>query len=277
MRASASRNGLVDVRKTERLLFTSLSPRVPLTQRRTRHRRARAVFCGGAQARTGTGKTLAFLIPTLERLLAAPPTRRQANGGVRALVLSPTRELAGQVCNDVSHTERVASLTTRVTDSALLDRLAGQIGDAAAALLVGSRDASCGVVFGGTNIKKDQRLIVERGVDLLVATPGRLLDLIENTPGVAERLQAVDVLVLDEGDRLLDEGFRREIEKIIERLPTQRSRQSLCFSATLPVSLGMEWNGMEWNRRSASPRRCLLASPPCSARRSTMNYKWFTG
>ena len=156
-----------------------------------------------AKARTGTGKTLAFLIPTLEKILAAPPPARA--GGVRALVLSPTRELAGQ------------------------------IHDAATALLAGER-ASCGVVFGGTNIRRDERLL-EAGVDLLVATPGRLLDLVENSRGVAARLETVETLVLDEGDRLLDEGFRGDIERIVARLPAQRARQSLCFSATIPNGL----------------------------------------
>lgn len=151
-----------------------------------------------AKARTGTGKTLAFLVPTLHRL----STSERPQGQIRALVLSPTRELAAQIA------------------------------EAAASLVPGSGlKAVC--IFGGTPMKRDlNRLGGE--VDLLVATPGRLKDHMENE-GLATRLRGLQTLILDEGDRLLDQGFAREIGQIVAKLPSER--QSLCFSATMPAEL----------------------------------------
>jgi len=126
-----------------------------------------------AKARTGTGKTVAFLLPTLQRL---GTTERTGKGQIRALVLSPTRELAAQIA------EAAASLT------------AG-----------GPLRTAC--IFGGTSMSKDRRLLSGE-IDLLVATPGRLWDHIENE-GLRARLGGLQTLVLDEGDRLLDQ-VRRE-------------------------------------------------------------------
>ena len=148
-------------------------------------------------AQTGTGKTAAFLLPILQQLAAnrvAPAPR-----GTRALVLAPTRELAAQIG------ERA--------------RAYGQH--------LGLRH----VVFGGVGIRP-QIAALARGVDLLIATPGRLLDLIGQG-----RLQLGQVahLVLDEADRMLDMGFIRDVRKIVALLPKQR--QSLLFSATMPPEI----------------------------------------
>src|SRR5215470_1179951 len=128
-----------------------------------------------ACAMTGSGKTAAFLLPILERLLAAP-----ARGGVRALVLAPTRELAAQIDEQRAALGRF----TRLTGAA---------------------------VFGGVAMGP-QETALRRGVDVLVATPGRLLDHLQR--GTA-RLGVVETLVLDEADRMLDMGFLPDIRRIL--------------------------------------------------------------
>ena len=145
-----------------------------------------------AAAQTGTGKTAGFTLPILERLQKGP--RPRANQ-VRALVLTPTRELAAQVAESVS--------------------LYGKY-----------QDMRSAVVFGGVKINP-QMMQLRKGVDVLVATPGRLLDLYENN---ALKFDDLEILVLDEADRMLDMGFIRDIKKIISFLPKQR--QNLLFSAT---------------------------------------------
>ena len=152
-----------------------------------------------AKARTGTGKTVAFLVPTVERLSTSS---RSSKGQIRALVLSPTRELAAQIA------------------------------EAAEGLVKGSKLKTV-CIFGGTNMNKDRRALAGE-VDLLVATPGRLWDHMENE-NLTPRLQGLQTLILDEGDRLLDAGFAKQIGEIVVVLP--RSRQSLCFSATMPKEL----------------------------------------
>ena len=125
-----------------------------------------------AKAKTGTGKTLAFLVPTIEALLAAPRAPGAAGGAaIRALVLSPTRELAAQTAAEA------ATLTAHHA---------------------GMRSA---VIFGGTNPKGDVARLAAP-LDILVATPGRLKDHCENMPGFAARLAGVRILVLDEGTSL---------------------------------------------------------------------------
>lgn len=151
-----------------------------------------------AKARTGTGKTLAFLIPTLERLSTTDGRPKQ----IRALVLSPTRELAAQ------------------------------IEEAASALVEGS-PLRTACIYGGTSMARDRRQL-EGDIDVLVATPGRLWDHMSNE-GLASRLRGLQTLVFDEGDRLLDQGFSKQINDIVRLLPTER--QSLCFSATMPADL----------------------------------------
>jgi ATP-dependent RNA helicase RhlE len=146
-------------------------------------------------ARTGTGKTAAFALPILDELLRLEP------GGhprpIRALVLAPTRELAAQI------TQSFRSYTP-----------GGRI--------------RCEVVFGGVG-KGPQVTALRRGVDVLVATPGRLLDLM----GEGEvNLSHVEMFVLDEADRMLDMGFIPDVRRITKALP--RDRQTLLFAATLP-------------------------------------------
>ena len=164
-----------------------------------------------AKAKTGTGKTVAFLLPTLDRLAQraranqAPPNRRD----IAVLVLSPTRELASQI--------------EREADALLKFQPPGAV--------------NVEVMFGGTPLPRDlKRFADPRPIDVLVTTPGRLQDHITNAPDVGNRLaRGVRVLILDEADRLLDMGFRPAIERIVRTLPA--ARQTLLFSATLPPAL----------------------------------------
>jgi len=145
-----------------------------------------------AAAQTGTGKTAGFTLPMLERLRHGPPARA---GIVRSLVLTPTRELAAQVGESVRAYGRYLDLRSDV-------------------------------VFGGVKVNP-QISRLQRGTDVLVATPGRLMDLYQQK---ALRLDRVEILVLDEADRMLDMGFIRDIQKILALLPPKR--QNLLFSAT---------------------------------------------
>lgn len=156
-----------------------------------------------ARAKTGTGKTLGFLIPTVELITAQPPGDRRS---IQALVVSPTRELASQIHKD-------AELLLRFH--------------------TGFR-AVC--VFGGTKITRDQRLLAGGPCSVLIATPGRLIDHLA-TPGFPERLAGLRMLILDEADRLLDMGFRHAMAKILESLPPASTRQNLLFSATFPAQV----------------------------------------
>jgi ATP-dependent RNA helicase RhlE len=143
-------------------------------------------------AQTGTGKTAAFALPLITRL--------GTHGKLRALVLEPTRELAAQVETALRDYARFTNLRTAV-------------------------------VFGGTGYgRQDQSL--RQGVDILVATPGRLLDQMHRR---MVRLDQTEILVLDEADRMLDMGFLPDVRKIIERCP--RNRQTLLFSATIPPEI----------------------------------------
>jgi ATP-dependent RNA helicase RhlE len=153
-------------------------------------------ICGIAQ--TGTGKTAAFALPILHRLTEKPaaPVRK----GCRVLVLSPTRELAGQIAESFRTYGRNLKLSTAV-------------------------------VFGGVSIGKQERDL-SFGVDVLVATPGRLLDLIDRK---SLSLRDVEILVLDEADQMLDLGFIHALKRIVKMLP--KERQSLFFSATMPKTI----------------------------------------
>jgi len=146
-------------------------------------------------AQTGTGKTIAFLLPSFERLLASPSSRNP-----RMLVLAPTRELALQIA------------------------------DAGAELAAGS-GLKVAVVYGGAPLGKQAEQL-RRGVDLVVATPGRLLDHLRRGN---LRLSDVQILVLDEADRMLDMGFLPDIDAIVQRTPS--ARQTLLFSATMPSAI----------------------------------------
>jgi ATP-dependent RNA helicase RhlE len=158
-----------------------------------------------ACAQTGTGKTAAFALPILHRFNATPPTALPPLPGgrtakVRCLVLCPTRELATQIAGDF-----------RTYGKHVRFRIA--------------------VIFGGVG-QNPQVQALRAGVDVLVATPGRLLDLIGQ--GHVD-LRGVETLVLDEADRMLDMGFIHDIRKIVGRLPVQR--QTLLFSATIPTEI----------------------------------------
>jgi ATP-dependent RNA helicase RhlE len=149
-----------------------------------------------ACAQTGTGKTAGFTLPLLQRLGA-----RQVDNpprAIRALVLTPTRELAAQVADSIVTYGRHLPLRTAV-------------------------------IFGGVNIKP-QIAALRRGVDIVVATPGRLLD---HARQRTIDLSRVEILVLDEADRMLDMGFIHDIRRIMALLPDRTERQNLLFSATL--------------------------------------------
>ncbi len=149
-------------------------------------------------AQTGTGKTAAFAVPILQLLSATKTHDRKRK--IRSLIITPTRELAMQIAESFKAYGRHTGLT-------------------------------CTVVFGGVN-QNPQTTELQRGVDILVATPGRLLDLMNQ--GFIT-LRDVEFFVLDEADRMLDMGFIHDVKKIIAALP--HKRQSLFFSATMPPEI----------------------------------------
>ena len=162
-----------------------------------------AALAGGdvrGQAQTGSGKTAAFVLPILQRLLQAE--RHERTRATRALILVPTRELAAQVGEFIEKLNRFMLSPPKLA-----------------------------VVFGGVSINP-QLMALRGGADIVVATPGRLLDIIEHK---ALSLSAVGTLVLDEADRLLDLGFADEWARIQALLPTRR--QNLFFSATFPPAV----------------------------------------
>lgn len=153
-------------------------------------------------AQTGTGKTAAFALPTLQRLAvtsrpSVAPQGHTVRRSIRALVLAPTRELAAQIEDSFLTYGKFLKLRTTV-------------------------------VHGGVS-QTPQARALERGVDILVATPGRLLDLMNQR--VAD-ISKVEVLVVDEADQMFDMGFLRDLERIVSRVPLDR--QTLMFSATMP-------------------------------------------
>ena len=145
-----------------------------------------------ASAQTGTGKTAGFTLPLLQRL-----SSNSSNGkrNIRALILTPTRELAAQIYDNVLEYSKHLNLRSTV-------------------------------IFGGVN-QRPQVATLRQGVDVLIATPGRLLDLVNQK---VLFLSNVNILVLDEADRMLDMGFKRDLDKIMSIIP--RQRQNLLFSAT---------------------------------------------
>lgn len=149
------------------------------------------------QAQTGTGKTAAFLIAAYQRLLTHPAPRMD-NRQPRVFILAPTRELAVQIANDAEALGKHTGLIT-------------------------------GIAHGGTDYEKQRRHIQE-GVDLLVGTPGRIIDYFKQ--GVF-RLDQVEVAVLDEADRMFDLGFIKDIRYLLRRLPPHERRLNMLFSATL--------------------------------------------
>jgi ATP-dependent RNA helicase RhlB len=148
------------------------------------------------QAQTGTGKTAAFLLVIFQRLLKKQPS--EPGRHPRALVLAPTRELALQIHKD-------------------------------ALLLGGETGLRFGLAYGGIDYEK-QRTELEQGVDILIGTPGRIIDYFKQN---VFNLKQIDVMVLDEADRMFDLGFIKDIRYVLRRLPPRDQRQSLMFSATL--------------------------------------------
>lgn len=146
-----------------------------------------------ACAQTGTGKTAAFAIPLLQNLYLSNTNTKS----IKALILTPTRELAIQIRDDFREYGKHTKL-------------------------------KCSVIFGGVN-KRSQIEVLRKGVDILIATPGRLLDLINQKHA---KLNEVEYLVLDEADRMLDMGFVHDIRKVVSHTP--KTRITLLFSATMP-------------------------------------------
>ncbi|KAL2517077.1 putative DEAD-box ATP-dependent RNA helicase 33 [Abeliophyllum distichum] len=155
------------------------------------------------KARTGTGKSVAFLLPAIETVLKASSSKIvQRVPPVYVLIICPTRELASQIAAEAN------------------------------VLLKYHEGIGVQTLVGGTRFKVDQKHLESDPCQIIVATPGRLLDHIENKSGLSVRLMRLKMLILDEADHLLDLGFRKDMEKIVDCLP--RQRQSLLFSATIP-------------------------------------------
>jgi ATP-dependent RNA helicase RhlE len=177
---------------------------------------------GGAQ--TGTGKTAAFTLPMLQRLASTPAAKNKFGGvGIRALVLTPTRELAAQVEESIRTYGKYLELSSTV-------------------------------IFGGVGMNP-QISKLKKGVDLLVATPGRLLDLQQQ--GMLD-LGQVQILVLDEADRMLDMGFIHDVKKVLALVP--RDKQSLLFSATFSDEIRELANNLLKNPQSVqvTPRNTTV-------------------
>jgi len=153
------------------------------------------------KAQTGTGKTAAFLISTINHILKNQPSNK-VPGICRALILAPTRELALQIHKD-------ALALTKYTN------------------------LHCVVAVGGMNYEK-QKEQLSRQVDILVGTPGRLLDFVRNN---IVKLHKTEILIIDEADRMLDMGFIPDVRKIVYKLPTAGERQTLFFSATFNTKI----------------------------------------
>jgi ATP-dependent RNA helicase RhlE len=156
-------------------------------------------------AQTGTGKTAAFALPILQHLAKHAPTRGQRP--IRVLVLTPTRELASQIADAFTAYGRFTH-------------------------------ARMAVIFGGVG-QRPQELALREGVDVLVACPGRLLDLMNQ--GFVD-LRALEVFVLDEADRMLDMGFLPDVRRVVAKLPAKR--QTLFFSATMPPDIQQLADGL---------------------------------
>lgn len=150
------------------------------------------------QAQTGTGKTAAFLIAAFAHLLRNPAATERSPRPLRAIILAPTRELALQIHNDA---EKIGAHT----------------------------DLKLGLAYGGTGYES-QRRTLDDGVDILIGTPGRIIDYFKQ--GVF-KLNDIQVMVLDEADRMFDLGFIKDIRYLLRRMPKPELRQSLLFSATL--------------------------------------------
>src|SRR5579883_1750813 len=150
------------------------------------------------QAQTGTGKTAAFLIALFDRLLREPRSAQRPSNSPRALVIAPTRELAVQIHSDA---EKIGKHT----------------------------GLKLAIVFGGVDYEK-QRRSLEEGTDVLIGTPGRIIDYFKQR---VFDLKHIQVAVLDEADRMFDLGFIKDIRFLLRRLPPPTQRLNMMFSATL--------------------------------------------
>ena len=162
------------------------------------------------KAQTGSGKTAAFLVAILTRYLRTPENRAKSGGCPRALVIAPTRELVIQICKDAD----------------------------AIGMYSGLRSLA---VYGGMDYDRQRNEVLSSPVDLLVATPGRLLDFVKTR---VINLSAVDTLVIDEADRMLDMGFIPDVRRIMSYLPPKDKRTTMLYSATLNdavMRLAMNW------------------------------------
>jgi len=162
------------------------------------------------KAQTGSGKTAAFLVAILTRYLRTPDLRAKAGGTPRALVIAPTRELVIQICKDAAAIGKYCSLRSLA-------------------------------IYGGMDLERQREELLDAPVDLLVATPGRLLDFCKR--GVIN-LGNVDTLVIDEADRMLDMGFIPDVRDIVRRLPPKGKRATMLYSATLTdrvMELASSW------------------------------------
>jgi len=162
------------------------------------------------KAQTGSGKTAAFLVAILTRYLRSPENRAKEGGNPRALVIAPTRELVIQICKDADAIGRYSGLRSLA-------------------------------VYGGMDYDRQRREVLSQPVDLLVATPGRLLDFVKSR---VINLSNVDTLVIDEADRMLDMGFIPDVRRIMSYLPPKNKRTTMLYSATLNdtvMRLAMNW------------------------------------
>ncbi|NHN29607.1 DEAD/DEAH box helicase [Paenibacillus agricola] len=150
-------------------------------------------------AQTGTGKTAAFAVPIIQ-LLSESPSKPTAHRRIRSLILTPTRELALQIADNIHAYSQFT-------------------------------DIRCSAIVGGVSQKAQERSL-QQGADIVIATPGRLLDLMNQK---YVDLQYIKILVLDEADRMLDMGFIHDVKKIIAKMPVKR--QTLFFSATMPPEI----------------------------------------
>lgn len=180
-------------------------------------------------AQTGTGKTAAFALPTLQRL--STKAQLGARRKIRALVLAPTRELAGQIGESFGDYGRHTGLR-------------------------------CAVVYGGVGQHPQVRAL-RAGIDILIATPGRLLDLMQQ--GHVD-LGCVEVLILDEADRMLDMGFIHDLRRIVAKAPADR--QTLLFSATMPAAIRQLAD--QWLRNPVDVKVSPVAKAADTVRQSVM-------
>lgn len=162
------------------------------------------------KAQTGSGKTAAFLVAILTRYLRTPENRAKSGGAPRALVIAPTRELVIQICKDADKIGRYCNLRSLA-------------------------------VYGGMDYDRQREEVLGAPVDLLVATPGRLLDFVKSR---VIDLSSVDTLVVDEADRMLDMGFIPDVRRIMSYLPAKNRRATMLYSATLNdtvMRLALNW------------------------------------